>query len=76
MARNGIKYKKAVDLLLHTPGARLMLMKTTRGEQFFVVPGGAVDRRDAEKILGRSDVVVRDHGLFPNNPQSWAIGAG
>lgn len=65
--------KKAVDLLMHRSGTRLMVMHSSDGNHFYVVPGGRVDRDAAMKIISRDDVVSFDDGLFPGNPQSWKM---
>lgn len=67
-----IRLNKALDLL-HRSGARLMLMKANDGDHFYIVPGGRVDRSDAQEILNRPDVITFDDGLFPNSPQSWRL---
>ena len=65
---------KALDRM--RTGSRLTLMHTYgRGLEYYVVPGGHVNRRDAEKILERPDIIVFDDGLFPGSPQSWKISA-
>lgn len=67
-----LRLNKAVDLL-HRTGARMMLMHASDGDHFYIIPGGRVDRADAQKILSRPDVIKFDDGLFPNNPQSWRL---
>ena len=64
---------KALNLLLHRKDARMMLMHTTDGDHFYIVPGGRVDRTAAQKILKRPDIMEFDDGLFPGNPQSWRL---
>lgn len=73
--KEGVQFKKAVDLLLRKPEARLILMHCNDGDHFYVVPGGRVKREAALKILARPDCREFDDGLFPGNPQSWKIGA-
>lgn len=67
-----LRFSKALDLL-HRTDTRLMLMHTSDGDHFYIVPGGRVDRADAQKILTRADVIQFDDGLFPGNPQSWKL---
>jgi hypothetical protein len=56
-------------------GARLMLLHSYgNGLEYYVVPGGHVHRKEAEKILQRPDITVFDDGLFPGSPQSWKVG--
>ena len=69
-----IPLAKALDLLRgqHT---RLVLLNTFGGPQeYYVMPGGHVDRKVAQAILARPDVKVFDDGLFPDSPQSWRLG--
>lgn len=65
--------KRAVELM-RLPDHRLMLMHTPAGLFYFVVPGGPIERSDAEKIITRPDVHAFDDGLFPGSTQSWKIG--
>lgn len=67
-----LKYQKAVDLL-HVKGSRLMLMHSSSGQDYFIVPGGKVDPDDAKKLLARPDVIAFDDGLFPGCNQTWRI---
>ena len=67
-----LRLRQAVDLL-HRHDTRLMLMHTHDGNEFYVVPGGRVGARDAQKILERPDVQSFDDGLFPGHPQQWRI---
>ena len=39
-------------------------------DEFYVVPGGRLDARDALKILGSPDVRSFDDGLFPGHSHS------
>jgi hypothetical protein len=66
--------KRALDLL-RLPGHRLVLMhaKAPEGTAYYVVPGGRLDRSDAQKILTRPDVVAGEDGLFPGHSQTWTI---
>lgn len=68
-----IRLNKVIDMM-RLPDPRLMVMHTGEGDHFYVVPGGRVDRNDAQKIIQRPDVHQFDDGLFPGNPQSWRIG--
>ncbi|MEY9413742.1 hypothetical protein ABIF69_000184 [Bradyrhizobium japonicum] len=67
-----LRLRQAVDLL-HRRDTRLMLMHTHDGNEFYVVPGGRVDARDAQKILERPDVQSFDDGLFPGHPPQLRI---
>jgi len=67
-----LRLTKAVEML-HRVGARMMIMHASDGDHFYVVPGGRVNRDDAQKILKRPDIIEFDDGLFPGNPQSWKI---
>jgi hypothetical protein len=64
---------RAVDLLLHRNDTRMMVMHSSDGDHFYIVPGGRVDRTAAQKILKRPDIIEFDDGLFPGNPQSWRL---
>lgn len=68
-----LSMKKALDLLLHKSGTRMMVMHSNDGDHFYIVPGGRVDRAAAQKILKRPDIMEFDDGLFPGNPQSWRL---
>lgn len=67
-----LTFNKAVDLL-HRTGTRMMVMRANDGDHFYIVPGGRVDPRAAQKILLRPDIIEFDDGLFPGNPQSWKM---
>lgn len=72
-ARNhALRLRQAIELL-HRADTRLMLMHTRDGQEFYIVPGGRVDARDAQKILERPDVQSFDDGLFPGHPQQWRM---
>ena len=45
------------------------------GKAYYLVPGGYVNPRDAEKIIARDDVLPNEDGLFPGCSQSWKMGA-
>jgi hypothetical protein len=49
------------------------VMHTRDGDEYYIVPGGRVDARDALKILERPDVRSFDDGLFPGHSQQWRI---
>jgi hypothetical protein len=68
-----LSLNKALDLLLHKTGTRMMRMHSSDGDHFYIVPGGPVDPATAQKILKRPDIMVFDDGLFPGNPQSWRL---
>ena len=73
MARNqALRLRKALDLL-HQPGTRLMLMHGRDGDEFYVVPGGRLDARDALKILESPDIKSFNDGFFSNCPQQWRL---
>ncbi len=62
---------KALDHM--RKGARLTLLYSYGGGlEYYVVPGGHVEKPAAEKILARPDILVFDDG--PGSPQSWKIG--
>lgn len=67
-----LRFQKAVDLL-HRTDTRMMIMRASDGDQFYIVPGGRVAKDDAQKILKRPDIIEFDDGLFPGNPQSWKM---
>jgi hypothetical protein len=70
---NPLPFNKALDLL-HRKDARLVKQHGRDGDEFFVLPGGQrVRPDDAHKILGRTDMVVGDRGLFANFAQSWMM---
>ncbi len=68
-----LSMNKALDLLLHRKDTRMMVMHSSDGDHFYIVPGGRVDRTAAQKILKRADIMEFDDGLFPGNPQSWRL---
>jgi hypothetical protein len=53
--------------------ARLTLMHTRWGLQYFVIPGGPVDDDVAKSIIDRADVMRFDDGLFPGHAQSYRM---
>jgi hypothetical protein len=67
-----LRLRQAVELL-HRADTRLMLMHTRDGQEFYIVPGGRLDARDAQRILERPDVRWFDDGLFPGHPQQWRM---
>jgi hypothetical protein len=72
-ARNqALRLRQAIELL-HRNGTRMMLMHSRDGDEFYIVPGGRVDARDAQKILESPDVHPFDDGLFPGHSQQWRI---
>ena len=67
------RFQKAVDAL-HVKGSRLILMHSTSGMEYFIIPGDIkVSAEDAQKILARPDVIAFEDGLFPGNSQTWRI---
>lgn len=75
---NSLSIKKALDLL-RLPGHKLMLMHSRNqpnGKSYFVVPGGYVEPKVAQKIIERPDVRILDEGLLTDHPQSWALHLG
>jgi len=69
---HALRYPQAIELL-HRTDTRLMQMHTRDGNEFYIVPGGRVDARDAQKILERPDVRSFDDRLFPGHSQQWRI---
>jgi hypothetical protein len=67
-----LRLRQAIELL-HRNNTRLMLMHGRDGDEFYIVPGGRVDFRDALKILERPDVRSFDDGLFPGHSQQWRM---
>lgn len=62
--------------LLRLPGHRLMKMNdphSPNGKSYYIVPGGYVDPKDAEKIIQHPEIKILDEGLLENNPQSWCM---
>jgi hypothetical protein len=76
MARKGYtSLKRAVDYLLHTPDSCLRKTHGKAGtrEHWLFPDGGEVSEKDALTIIARPDIVVRDHGLLDDYPQSWCV---
>ena len=72
----GLSLSEANALDRMRKGARLTLLHGYgRGLEYYVIPGGHIHRKDAEKILERPDIIVFDDGLFPGSPQSWKMGS-
>ena len=65
-----LRLREAVELL-HRADTRLMVMHGRDGDEFYVVPGGRLDARDALKILERPDIKAFNDGLFPGCSQQW-----
>jgi hypothetical protein len=63
----------ALELLRE--GRLLMKMHTAHGRRWFIVPGGQVNDRTAERILQRPDVQPYDSGLFPGHDQTFRLGS-
>jgi hypothetical protein len=70
-----LTFKKAIDAF-QVKDARLMLMNTRAGQEYFIVPGGKVTPEIAQHIMNRPDVGSCDDGLFPGTPQQWKIVTG
>jgi hypothetical protein len=73
--KHTLRLKQAVDLL-QRHDTRLMIMHGPAGDEFYVVPGGMLESRDALKILARPDMRSFDDGLFPGHAQQWRISRG
>jgi len=67
-----LRLRQAVDLL-HRADTRLMVMHGRDGDEFYVVPGGRLDARDALKILERDDIKAFNDGLFPGCSRQWRM---
>jgi hypothetical protein len=68
-----ILFKTALEHMRR--GAKLMKMHAPGGElTYFVVPGGHVSEKDAEKLKQRPDVHAQNDGLFPGVSQTWHMG--
>ena len=67
---------ETIALELMREGRSLMRMHTTAGRKWFVVPGGQITDRVAERILGRPDVQPHDRGLFQAASKRSASGIG
>jgi hypothetical protein len=61
----------ALDLMRE--GRLLTRMHTVNGLRWFVVPGGKVTDKVAERILARPDVQPHDSGLFPGCEQTFQL---
>jgi hypothetical protein len=70
--KEALRLRQAVELL-HRTDTRMMLMHGRDGDEFYIVPGGRLDARDALKILERADVRSFDDGLFPGHSQQWRM---
>lgn len=70
--QKNIPYKQAIEIL-RQPDRWLMLMMTSKGRQYFIVPNGPVEREVAEQILVHPLCHVRDNGLFVGIEQSWSL---
>jgi hypothetical protein len=60
-------------LELMREGKLLMKMHTVNGMRWFVVPGGQISDKTAERILARRDVQPHDSGLFPGCEQTFRL---
>jgi hypothetical protein len=63
--------RKALDSLGR--GGALVQMHTRRGPEWFVVPGGPVDRQLAERLQEHPLVRPQPDGLFPGMAQTWRM---
>jgi hypothetical protein len=66
-----IAYTKALDMM-RKPEVRMI--KT--GDVFYVVPGGYVEPKTAEKLMQHPQVRAAEDGLWPGMSQTWRITAG
>jgi hypothetical protein len=61
------------------PGARLVLVHSNDPAKngYFILPGGwRVAKRIAEALISGPHMQPHDHGLFPDQPQSWRLCSG
>jgi hypothetical protein len=75
MKTKSLKLSEAENKM-RTGSVLRLLHSYGRGLQYYLVPGGHVERKDAEKIIARPDVISMNDGLFPDSPQSWKMGGG
>lgn len=61
----------ALDLMRE--GRLLTKLHTVHGLRWFIVPGGKVTDKVAERILARPDVQPHDSGLFPGCEQTFQL---
>jgi hypothetical protein len=55
-------------------GGALVHMHTRDfGRQYFVVPGGPINKQTADEIKQRPDVLGQRDGLFPGHDQTWRM---
>jgi hypothetical protein len=73
MRKQTIPENSALELMRE--GRPLMKLHTVRGRRWFVVPGGEVSDRVAERILQRPDVQPHQDGLFPGCDQTFCLRA-
>ena len=62
-------------LELMREGRLMQRMHTVHGRRWFIVPGGQISDRTAERILQRPDVQPHDNGLFPGCDQTFRLSA-
>jgi hypothetical protein len=57
---------------MHEKDARLAMMHTPRGKEWFIVPHGErVKPDDAMKIIARPDIHAQQDSLFPGLDQTY-----
>jgi hypothetical protein len=74
--RKTLPLKKALDLLRQNGHLLMLMHEWGGGQEYYIIPGGHVDRKDAETILARPDVFPSHDGLFPESSQTWRMGDG
>ena len=63
----------AAMVLMRRPCARLVRMHDRHAAGYYVVPGGAVERAVAGKIIAHPLVRGRRDGLWPGHDQTWRM---
>jgi hypothetical protein len=59
--------------LLFQPGHVLQEIKSSRGRDFVIVPGGPVTETVARRLLDHPLCQPVDRGLLPECPQTWSF---
>ena len=70
-----IGLRKALDMM-RKPEVRLIKTKSANGDVYYLVPGGYVEPKTAEKLIQHPQVRGAEDGMWPGLSQTWRITAG
>jgi len=65
-----IGFLKGLDMM-RRPEVRLIKTKSANGDVYYLVPGGYVEPKTAEKLIQHPQVRGAEDGLLPGFSQTW-----